>query len=475
LAKINDSLNYGAAKNYRQAGLTYIDVPELVGITGACENVDTLFKIKNRLDLPLFLTQTGQLSLEQALQTFHGVFTVIHSGRDEEQEDERHLRQFRLTEEEFDCTLAGMIRANYEEELMFEALLNHIQKTIQSMVKEVSEQNAAILEKVYHRKISLLETATKTNFLKISYENAVKVLNKNGYPDLKFGDDLVATHEAKIVKLLNNKNGELPVFITRYPKEIKFFNMKVSQKDPRVVLSADLIFPYAGEGTGSAVREHNFERLNSRLISSTMYKLHTERGGKYEDFGWYLNIIKNKSTNPHAGYGIGNERVLQYIFGETDIRNVSLFSLLSRETGDWDEKKYGQSGIISSTKKYILLTIGRTSNKKYLLSHIKKLAKNNDYILYATKNTHEFLKRHGVTTSLVYKISEIRKKPNIVELLNRRVFDIIINIPTRKKIKPNKEFTDGKLIRKGAIEMGAFLITDIEVATVVIQSLINKN
>ncbi len=166
-------------------------------------------------------------------------------------------------------------------------------------------------------------------------------MNKNGYPDLKFGDDLGAKQEAKIVSLLNKKDGELPVFITRYPKEIKFFNMKVSLKDPRVVLSADLIFPYAGEGTGSAVREHDFEKLNSRLLSSTMYKLHIERGGKYEDFGWYLEIIKNKATNPHAGYGIGNERILQYIFGESDIRNVSLFSLLNRQTGDWDEKKYG--------------------------------------------------------------------------------------------------------------------------------------
>ena len=60
--------------------------------------------------------------------------------------------------------------------------------------------------------------------------------------------------------------------------------MKVSSKDKRVCLSADLIFPYAGEGTGASVREHDFERLNERLITSTMYKLHVERGGKYEDF-----------------------------------------------------------------------------------------------------------------------------------------------------------------------------------------------
>ena len=72
-----------------------------------------------------------------------------------------------------------------------------------------------------------------------------------------------------------------------------------------------------------------------------MFKFHSQRGGTYEDFQWYLNIIKSKKSNPHAGYGIGNERVLQYIFGENDIRNISLFSLLNTQTGDWDKKKQG--------------------------------------------------------------------------------------------------------------------------------------
>ena len=70
LVRINASLNRGARVSYEQTGLTYVDVPEIVGITGACENVDTLFKVGNRWDIPLFFTQTGQLSLEQALQSF---------------------------------------------------------------------------------------------------------------------------------------------------------------------------------------------------------------------------------------------------------------------------------------------------------------------------------------------------------------------------------------------------------------------
>lgn len=67
--------------------------------------------------------------------------------------------------------------------------------------------------------------------------------------------------------------------------------MKVSNKDKRVVLSADLIFPFAGEGVGSAVREHRGDYLRQRLLESTMYKLHLKRGGKYEDFTWYIDKI----------------------------------------------------------------------------------------------------------------------------------------------------------------------------------------
>ncbi|MEK7571336.1 MAG: amino acid--tRNA ligase-related protein [Patescibacteria group bacterium] len=339
LVKINQSLVQGATRNYESRGMTYCEVPEIVGITGACENVDTLFKIGNNLGLPLFFTQTGQLALEQALQSFPGCWTIIHSGRDEEAEDVRHLRQFRLTEEEFDCTMIGMTRDAYDEDKMYEALLQAIQGTAQAMVKKVLADNETTLKKIYKRNTKKLHQMATHDFLRISYEDAVALVNKNGFPKVTFGDDLKADHEAKIVELLNQGETELPVFIMKYPKEIKFFNMKVSSKDNRVCLSADLIFPYAGEGTGSSVREHDFERLNERLITSTMYKLHLQRGGKYEDFGWYLDIMKQKATNPHAGYGMGNDRVLQYIFGSNDIRTTSIFALLNKQTGDWNKKR----------------------------------------------------------------------------------------------------------------------------------------
>jgi len=142
------------------------------------------------------MTQTGQLSLEQSLQSFHGVFTVIHSGRDEEVEDERHLRQFRLTEEEFDCSLANMNRENYDQDKMFEALLEHIQSSIQAMIKNVLKENGTLLKNEYGRNTEALLEASTKDFLRIEYEEAIKLLNKNGYPNILFGDDLKAEHES---------------------------------------------------------------------------------------------------------------------------------------------------------------------------------------------------------------------------------------------------------------------------------------
>lgn len=473
LIRIIEQATEGVVNHYKKNKIQYVEVPEIVGITGACENVDTLFKINNRLNLPLFFTQTGQLALEQSLQVIHAAYTIIHSGRDEEEEDSRHLRQFRLTEEEFDSSLVGMERDNYDEEKMYQALLSHIEKAAKAMIFSVLENESESLS-YYRQDIDLLKKIfRKKSFLRITYEEAISLLNKNKVT-IKFGDDLKAEHEAKIVEVLNKKEGFdypiIPVFIMRYPKEIKFFNMKVSQKDPRVVLSADLIFPKSGEAVGAAVREHDFDRLNERLINSTMYKLHLKRGGSYQDFKWYLDIIKNKRTLPHAGYGLGNERLYQYLLNQKDIRVVSPFYLLGLQTKDYHPKRLGKI-VFYSHKKTILLSIGKLKNKRELLPYIKKAA-SEDLIFYATEKTHRFLKKNGIKSTLVYKISQVGKSPNIARLLEDKIFDLIINIPTgRRKFQ---EITDGKLIREGAIETGVTLITDIEVAKMVFDKLTKK-
>lgn len=330
-----------AHRHYPSVGRMFVPVPQIVGITGACENVDTLFKVGSRVGVPLFFCQTGQLNLEQALQTYPAVYTVMHSGRDEETEDARHLRQFMLTEEEFDWSLVGG-DAPYDEERMYEALLSRIEAAVKASAEAVITRHGALLA-AHGRDVAALLTSLRAPFKRISYDDAVALLRIHGWPGLSWGADLGAEHEAKVVEVLADGGFPTPVFIMKYPKDIKFFNMKVSEADDRVVLSADLILPHAGEAVGSAVREHDATKLERRLVGSTMYRLHLERGGTLADFRWYLDMVGSGTTKPHAGYGMGNERVIQWLLGASDIRECSVFSLMARQTGDWRTERVAEA------------------------------------------------------------------------------------------------------------------------------------
>lgn len=126
-------------------------------------------------------------------------------------------------------------------------------------------------------------------------------------------------------------------------------------------------------------------------------------------------------------------------------------------------------------KKTFLISIGRIDDKRYLLPTIKKLASYSAFTIFATEKTHLFLKENNVRSRLIYKISEIGLTPNIADLLPAKSFDIIINTPTRKKIKEGSEYTDGKLIRKTAVALGIILVTDPEVAVMTIENIIEKS
>lgn len=470
LIKVNAAIRKGVTRHYEALRLQYVSVPQIVGITGACENIDTLFRVGNRLDLPLFFSQTGQLALEQALQFSTGAYTIIHSGRDEEEEDERHLREFGLTEEEFDCTTVGMTEQNYDDEKMFEHLLSHIEMAIKSMIAAVIEDCPNEL-KLFGQDIEYLKRIHETRFNRISYEDVISLLNNNGFPELQFGDDLKARHEQRVVELMTeratrhevDRQKGIPCFITRYPYPIKFFNMKRSMKDSRVVLSADLILPKSGESVGAAVREHDGAKLKNALIHSTMFALHKKRGGTFSDFSWYVDgLVGAGKTRPHAGYGIGNERVMQFLLGQSDIRECSLFSLMSRDSGDWDAARRGKYFFFTPAKKKVLLSIGGIFNKEELLPSLQS-AKHERLVFYATEKTHSFLSANGIKSTLVHKISDPSSEPNIGQLLKDGFFDVIVNLPTPLD-NPRGEVTDGRMIRRSALKTGTALITDLEVA-----------
>lgn len=294
------------ARKYLESN-SFIDMsyhmPVIVGVTGACENVNTLYKIDNK---KLFLAQSDQLYLEIWTPKVPSgkLYCMIPSSRNEVDVDKRHLNQFPLLELE----MLGEL----------DELISQIENTIKSGISKVLDTNVEV-DRNY------LKLIVASPFKRIRYTDALEFLKKKGF-DLIFGDDLLHSHEITIA----NHFG--PVFITHYPLEIKFFNMKQNSEDPHLVNSCDLILPCAGESTGAAERETEYHKIVSRLKASPMYRTLIQQGIEDNDFEWYLNEHLNpdgsqKQIPNHSGCGIGLARIMQFIFNAEDIHDVMLYPI----------------------------------------------------------------------------------------------------------------------------------------------------
>ncbi len=294
-----------AARQYfDNFGFTEVVVPHITKATGACENIDTMFAL-DYFGQRSYLVQTGQLYLEALIHRLGNVYCIGPSFRAEPDVDNRHVAEFTLIEMELACN--------------FEELLEHIECIVHSMIHRVAQnkkQELAVLGVDTKRLLGV-----KLPFQRIDYGEAVEILQSLGL-DVKWGDDLKSVHEKKIVEHFNNA----PTFITHYPEAIKFFNMKRNAHDAKIVNSADLILPYSGECVGSAEREHEYNMLVEKLSKSNMLRMLERRGGSIEDFRWYLDHVKD-GIEPHAGCGIGLNRVVQFVLGTDDIRACTAYPL----------------------------------------------------------------------------------------------------------------------------------------------------
>ena len=303
VARVEAALLSGARRYFEEQGFTEVPIPHITRATGACENIATMFEVEF-FGARRYLAQTGQLYLEVLTPYLDRVWAGGPSFRAEPDVDERHLIEFTLLEIEF--------RGDFHE------LLGHIESTITSMVQEALRTRDGDLTLLGADKERLRRI--KPPFRRVAYTEAIELLSGAG---VKWGDDLKSAHEKQLVK---HFGGE-PLFITHYPKEIKFFNMKENESDPRVVDSADLILPFSGEAVGAAERESEYGRLLSRLMDSSMFRLLKERGGSLEDFAWYLDFYKENSGCKHSGCGIGMNRVTQSVLGVEDIRTTTTWPM----------------------------------------------------------------------------------------------------------------------------------------------------
>ncbi len=302
VVKIEGSLLKGARKYFEENDFTEVVVPHLTKATGACENIATMFEL-DYFGQKVYLSQTGQLYLEVLTPFLEKVWCIGPSFRAEPLADERHLAEFTLIELEF----AG----NFEE------LLKHVEGAICSMV------NCALSEREHELQwlnvdIEKLKKI-KRPFQRITYTEAVGLLAEYS---VQWGDDLKSYHERTLVQM----HGNQPLFVTHFPKAIKFFNMRENDENPAIVNSADLLLPVSGEAVGAAEREYRYDKLHERLVNSTMFKQLLEKGGSIEDFRWYLDFYKEQRPL-HSGCGIGLNRVTQFILGTSDIKATTAFPL----------------------------------------------------------------------------------------------------------------------------------------------------
>jgi len=303
VAKIEAELIKTARHYFEENEFTEVLTPHITRATGSCENVNTVFGV-DYFGSQGYLAQTGQLYLESLVPTLGNVFCVGPSFRAEPDVDNRHLVEFPLIEME--------IPGDFEE------MIVNIEKLLCRMLAGVLINRQEELDFLEIDKKRLLKV--KKPFKRITYDEAVEILAEE---DVKWGDDLKSKHEKILAERLGNK----PLFITHFPVEIKFFNMKTNRENPKVVNSTDLILPGSGEAAGAAEREYEYEALLEKLKRSTMLKQLEKRGGSIKDFDWYLNFYKEYGKMPHAGFGMGLNRVTQFVLGWDDIRATTVFPL----------------------------------------------------------------------------------------------------------------------------------------------------
>jgi len=268
------------------------------------------------------LTVSGQLEAELAALALSKVYTFAPTFRAENSNTSRHLAEFWMIEPEVAfCDINdNMDLAESMLQYVIGYALDHCAEDIQFLKErqEQEEQSKPQAERSTMDLISKLRFVVDNQFERLSYEEAIEILknstpNKKGkfqYPIAGWGTDLQSEHERYLVE----KHFQKPVILINYPKEIKAFYMRINP-DNKTVAAMDILFPAIGEIVGGSQREERLEVLTQR-----MHEMHIP----LEEMQWYLDT-RRFGTCPHAGFGLGFERLVLFVTGMSNIRDVIPF------------------------------------------------------------------------------------------------------------------------------------------------------
>jgi asparaginyl-tRNA synthetase len=251
-----------------------------------------------------YLTVSGQLQAEVMALAFRDVYTFGPTFRAENSNTSRHLAEFWMVEPEMAfCDLQGNMD-------LAEAFLKHIFK---SVLQKCPEDMEFFNQRIDDSVLATADNIINNEFERISYTDAIALLEKADrkfeYP-VNWGLDLQSEHERYLAEELFKK----PVIVSDYPVGIKAFYMRLNE-DEKTVAAMDVLAPKIGEIIGGSQREERLEVLERRIKS---------QGMNPEDLWWYLDL-RRYGTVPHAGFGLGFERVVQFMTGMGNIRDVIPF------------------------------------------------------------------------------------------------------------------------------------------------------
>ncbi len=274
-------------------GFTLVDAP--IFTPNACEGTSTLFQTDYHGE-PAYLTQSGQLYMEAAAAAVGKAYCFGPTFRAEKSKTRRHLAEFWMVEPEVAfMDLEGDMQ-------LAEAFLEHI-------VARVLRERQDELE-VLERDVSKLEKV-KAPFPRITYAEAIAILQKNGHPEAKVGDDFGGDEETVI-----SNQFDRPVIVHRYPMTLKAFYFKKDPSNPSLALNMDVLAPEGyGEIIGGGQREDDLDTL-VRSIESHKLPMRA--------FDWYLDLRRYGSF-PHAGFGLGIERTVAWLCGLQHVRETIPF------------------------------------------------------------------------------------------------------------------------------------------------------
>ena len=258
------------------------------------------------------LAVTGQLNVECFAMAFSDVYTFGPTFRAEKSNTQKHAAEFWMIEPEI-----AFADLDDDIELMRDCLVYVTDYILQNCREELGFLNQFVDTGLLER----LNKLVNAEFARITYTEAIEILEKSGekfeFP-VKWGNDIHTEYE----KYLTDKVFNGPVFVTDYPADIKAFYMRQND-DNKTVAATDLLVPGVGELIGGSQREERYDKLAEAI---------KRKGLKEEDYWWYLELRKYGGTK-HAGFGIGFERLVMYLTGVANIRDVCAFP---RTTGSAD-------------------------------------------------------------------------------------------------------------------------------------------